>query len=154
VRARLVARLWRLAYRRQVASAFRTVPLYRERWALDGRTDPVLVAGRTGTYGGAIPAKEAQRRAADLVPLAGTPSRTSSVHNGQELYDPLLGVLGDRRGCGELHVDWRRVYVRETDAGLAFTLLWQRSPRLVDILTGAGGRVATCPRHGTPVVRP
>jgi hypothetical protein len=147
VKAHLVARLWRLAYRRQVTSAFRTVPLYRERWALDGRTDPVLVPGRTGTHGGAVDAKEAQRRLADLVPLAGGPA-----HDGDDLRGRLLGGLTERRSCGQSHVDWRRLYVRETEAGLAFTLLWQRSPRLVDILVGVEGRVGTCPRHGTPVV--
>jgi hypothetical protein len=147
MRARLVARLWRAAYLRQVRSAFRTVPLYRERWALDGRTDPVLVPGRTGTNGGAIEAKEAWRRAADLVPLSG-----GRVHGGDDLRERLLGGLTERRSCGWSHVDWRRVYVRATDAGLAVTLLWQRSPRLVDLLVGVDGRVGTCPRHGTPVV--
>ncbi len=146
MKARLVAWLWRAAYLRQVRSAFRTVPLYRERWALDGRTDPVLVPGRTGTSGGAIEAKEAARRAADLVPLSG-----GTVHSGDDLCEPLLS-LTERRSCGRSHVDWRRAYVRETDAGLAFTLLWQRSPRLVDILVGIEGRVGTCPRHGTPTV--
>jgi hypothetical protein len=147
MRARVIGLLWRAAYLRQVRSAFRTVPLYRERWALDGRTDPVLVPGRTGTSGGAIEAKEAGRRAADLVPLSG-----GSVHSGENLCEPLRAGLTERRSCGQSHVDWRRVYVRETDAGLAFTLLWQRSPRLVDILVGVEGRVGTCPRHGTPVV--
>ncbi|MCP2169513.1 hypothetical protein [Goodfellowiella coeruleoviolacea] len=63
--------LWRAAYRRAVRSAFATVPLYRERWALGGRTDPVVVPGRTGTHGGAITAEEAVRKVVDLVPLAG-----------------------------------------------------------------------------------
>ncbi|WP_410658291.1 hypothetical protein [Amycolatopsis sp. lyj-112] len=52
-------------------SAFATVPFYRERWALDGRTDPVLVPGRTGTDAGAAPLAEAVHKIVDLVPLAG-----------------------------------------------------------------------------------
>ncbi|MEC3977242.1 hypothetical protein [Amycolatopsis sp. H20-H5] len=52
-------------------SSFATVPLYRERWALDGREDPVVVKGRTGSTGGALPAEEAVRKLVDLVPLAG-----------------------------------------------------------------------------------
>ncbi|HET6288146.1 MAG TPA: hypothetical protein VFG15_15535 [Amycolatopsis sp.] len=52
-------------------SAFATVPFYRERWALDGRRDPVLVPGRTGTDSGAAPLAEAVHKIVDLVPLAG-----------------------------------------------------------------------------------
>ncbi|MFJ9781677.1 hypothetical protein ACIRSS_18975 [Amycolatopsis sp. NPDC101161] len=57
-------------------SAFATVPFYRERWALDGREDPVLVPGRTGTNGGAAPLAEAVHQLVDLVPLAGGAQRT------------------------------------------------------------------------------
>jgi hypothetical protein len=67
--------LWRAAYVRAVRSAFATVPFYRERWALDGREDPVLVPGRTGTNGGAAPLAEAVHRLVDLVPLAGGAAR-------------------------------------------------------------------------------
>src|SRR4051812_50046789 len=63
--------VWRAAYVRAVRSAFATVPFYRERWALDGREDPVVVPGRTGTNGGAAPLAEAVHRLVDLVPLAG-----------------------------------------------------------------------------------
>lgn len=241
-------RLWRAAYRRAVTAAFRTVPLYRERWALDGRTDPVLVPGRTGVDGGAVPAAEARRRLDDLVPLAGgsrevdplrglgpviamdrlvgrgdlvvvldddrsgelsrlpvgvrgrvcrvnglgalndTRRRAAVVVGSAEqlgrlpdeprarlrivprvgladltdavgdrglLHDHQLGFVGALRRCGAWHLDWRRVYARETDAGLAMTLLWQRSPCFVDVLVGGGvkGVVAGCPTHGTPVVR-
>jgi hypothetical protein len=253
-------RLWLAAYWRVVASSFRTVPLYRERWALSGRTDPVVVPGRTGVHGGAIPAEEALRRLADLVPLAGgdqhvdpmrglgpvlasshplpagalvavlapagprppsdLPARVrgcvvdldllasqqafpaiielsntlrragkvlatgedkalAQLHAalpdelaarldivpmreldgldtgpGGLLHDPALGFLGALRHCGRWHLDWPRVYARPTSGGLAFTLLRQRSPRMVDILLAGGvaGAVAPCPRHGTPVV--
>ena len=47
---------WLAAYRRVIRQVFRTVPFYRERWALVSR-DPVL-------------ADEVQRRRHDLVPLA------------------------------------------------------------------------------------
>jgi hypothetical protein len=139
-------RLWRADYLRVVRSTFRTVPFYRERWALDGRTDPVVVPGKTGTHGGAVPIAEALRRAADLVPLAG----------GDAPIGLELGVLGGPGPCGHWHLDWPRVYTRETGAGLAFTLLRQRSPRLVDIVPAEpiGSRLGRCPRHGTPVVRP
>ncbi|MGW4520697.1 hypothetical protein [Amycolatopsis sp. NPDC004378] len=60
-------------------SAFATVPFYRERWALDGREDPVLVPGRTGTNGGAAPLAEAVHQVVDLVPLAGGAQRTEPV---------------------------------------------------------------------------
>jgi hypothetical protein len=255
------AALWRAAYLRAVRSAFATVPLYRERWALEGRVDPVLVPGRTGRDGGAIDADEAIRKMVDLVPLAGgaehaDPARglghvlpaarpvgvpalvvladasipappvdlpkgmrgavvdpevfagdcetvarsevISALRRGEAvavvgpdksiaklsgalpedvahrpacvphrnldsldggpygvLHDPLLGYFGALRSCGRWHLDWRRVYARTTSAGIACTLLRQRSPRLVDILVAGGvrGAVGMCPRHGTPVVR-
>ena len=69
------------------------------------------------------------------------------------LRDSLLGYLGALRQCGRWHLDWRRVYARETDAGLAVTVLAQRSPCLVDVLIGHA-TLGRCPRHGTPVVLP
>ncbi|HWM03194.1 MAG TPA: hypothetical protein VNP92_12755 [Actinophytocola sp.] len=246
------SRGWHAAYRRVVRDAFATVPLYRERWALDGRTDPVLVPGRTGHDGGAIGHGEAIRRIPDLVPIGGgsaepdplrglgsvlprlgagglvvvldgtgarppadlreglrgcvlDPNRLTTDHTGALaeingrlrrgtavlavgtdkdlarlaealeddtlqvlptrelsdlgsaglLHDPLLGFLGNVGDCGRWHVDRRHVYVRETAAGLAFTVLGKASPRLVDILVGDGvpGTVARCPRHATPVLK-
>lgn len=247
---------WRIAYRRKVASVFRTVPLYREQWALSGRTDPVLVPGRPGVHSGAVRKEDALRRLVDLVPLAGgtatlDPQRglgpalsarfafrrggfvavldktdvlpPSDLPRGVTgcvldlpsgpaesawlaltvalrrdvpviavgtdkqlaalaaelpeelavrldavpvralreldsgphglLHDSVLGYLGALRQCGRWHVDWRRVYARETDAGIAMTVLSQRSPALVDILVGPG-TLGRCPRHGTPVVLP
>jgi hypothetical protein len=247
---------WRAAYRRMVNSSFRTVPLYREQWALIGRTDPEMVPGRRGVHSGAIQLGEVLRRLVDAVPLAGgtalvDPARglgpvlaardsfrgngivvildkaevlpptdlprgvvgcvadpsalsesawlsvTNAVRRGVTvvavgtdkqlaeltavlpdelaprldlvprrtlheldsgphgvLHDPTLGYLGVLRQCGRWHLDWPRVYARETDAGLAFTLLRQHSPRFVDLLVGGGGTLARCPRHGTPVVLP
>ncbi|MFC4079720.1 hypothetical protein [Amycolatopsis samaneae] len=237
-------------------SAFATVPFYRERWALDGREDPVLVPGRTGKDGGAAPLPEALHKIVDLVPLAGgtkrpdpgrglgrvlrtarPPGRDGLVVllGGDELrppadlprgvrgcvtdpdapaaavlgevsavlrrghrvlavgddkaivtftaavpgdlahrveavpqreidsldagpygvlHDPALGYLGALGDCGRWHLDWRHVYARLTDGGLAFTLLRQDSPRFVDVIPAGGVRaeVASCPRHGTPVV--
>ena len=248
--------VWSASYRRIVRSAFATVPLYRERWALDGREDPVVVPGKRGTDGGALGAGEMARKRVDLVPLAGgsaefdpcrglgpvladaRPAGRGTVvavldpairrppadlprgvrgcwldsealppaamaelvstlrRNGKViavgpdktlgmltaalpedvaarvgavpqrrldeldggpfgvLHDPALGYLGAFRDCGRWHVDWRNVFVRATSGGLAFTVLTQRSPRLVDILIAGGvrGRVEPCPRHGTPVV--
>jgi len=243
--------LWRTAYRRVVRSAFATVPFYRERWALGGRTEPRL---GSGSAEGAVSTEDLVRAAVDLAPLAGGPTGFDPVrglggllplarptagdgllvaleHPGARpvwdlprgwrgclvdaevddpalpevgaalgagrpvvavgpdkaldgftdrlpggdrvhrvprraldrldngpygvLHDPVLGYLGVLRDCGLWHLDWTRVYARRTRAGLAFTLLRQRSPRLVDALVGGGvpGRVEWCPRHGTPVVR-
>ncbi|SFB27793.1 hypothetical protein SAMN05216266_107195 [Amycolatopsis marina] len=253
-----VSALWRSEYRRAVRSAFDTVPFYRERWALDGRTQPTLVPGRTGTRDGAVTPDDAARAMVDLVPLAGgaarpdpvrglgsvlpharplrrdtlvvvadpemtlppadlggrmrgcvldpealltdepamteltnallrkdsvvavgpdkglaaldsalradlpqrldrVPHRTLAELDGGPyglIHDPQLGYLGAFHRCGRWHLDWRRVYVRSTRAGLAVTLLRQESPRMVDVLVAGGvaGKVASCPRHGTPVV--
>jgi hypothetical protein len=239
-----------------VKSSFRTVPLYREQWALVGRTDPEMVPGRVGVHSGAIQIAEAVRRVADLVPLGGgttlvdatrgvgavlaardalrgngvvvildkaevlpptdlprgvvgcvtdptalsestwlsvtnalrrnvtvvaigtdkqlaeltavlpddlaprldlVPRRTiHELDSGPHgvLHDPALGYLGVLRQCGRWHLDRPRVYARETDAGLAFTLLRQHSPRFVDMLVGGAATLGRCPRHGTPVVLP
>ena len=250
--------LWRLAYRRVVRSSFATVPFYRYRWAMQGRTDPVMVPGRTGVHGGAVHPDDAEAALVDLVPLpAGSPvepdpSRglgtvlgplpsgtlvavlggslppvdlprgvrgcvvdpeavtadgasaalaelTAALSRGDTvlavgtdkdlmrltgafpadlakrlgrrpvreldqldggpygvLHDRMLGYLGSFEACGRWHLDWQRVYARETGAGLAFTLLRQDAPRLVDVLVGGGvrARIAACPRHATPVVIP
>ncbi|WP_154814083.1 hypothetical protein [Actinophytocola xinjiangensis] len=159
---------WRVAYRRAVTSAFRTVPLYREVWALSGRTDPVLVPGRTGVDGGAVRSSVVRGRLADLVPLAGGAAVVDPTRGldhvrslggfGRDaepevvapdelaraggkrgvLRDPLLGFLGASRSCGEWHLDWPRVYARATGGGLAVTLLAHRSPMLVDVLVCDG----------------
>jgi hypothetical protein len=95
---------------------------------------------------------------AELSPLFGRrPVRELDQLDGGPyglLHDRLLGYLGAFGQCGRWHVDWTRVYVRETAAGLAFTLLRQDSPRFVDVLVANGvrGRVVPCPRHRTPVV--
>ncbi|GAA1232153.1 hypothetical protein GCM10009676_14060 [Prauserella halophila] len=256
----LAYRLWRAAYLRAVSSAFATVPLYRETWALHGRTDPVLVPGKTGSNGGALPADEVRRRLVDTAPLAGgstepDPARglaflltratqrpshrlvvvvdaevtrpptglprgsrgcvlhpdaaasagdepvlreiVDTLRRGERvlavgedknldalssalpaelpppdrvphhridrltggpfglLHDPLLGYLGVLRDCGRWHVDRRRVHVRETTGGLAFTVLERTSPRLVDVLVGGGvpGEVHACPQHASPVIQ-
>ena len=251
---------WRRGYLRVVRSSFAAVPFYRELWALGGRTEPVLVPGRTGVDGGAVPASALAGRAGDLAPLAGGPveidplrglgpvlaehlrvragalvvvvdaatprppvdlpagvrscvldpgglsgpyagmldevanhlrrgERVVAVGGDKDLDQlaaalpealvpgltrapvrgpedlaapvgpvglvahPVLGVLGGLGECGRWHLDHARVYLRATPAGPAYTLLRQRSPRLVDILAGIG-RPGWCPRHGTPVVEP
>ncbi|MFC7617124.1 hypothetical protein ACFQV2_30580 [Actinokineospora soli] len=63
-------------------ASFATVPFYRELWALGGRTDPVLVPGRTGVDGGAVRPSALTGRVGDLVPLAG----------GSAEIDPLRGL--------------------------------------------------------------
>lgn len=156
--------MWTMAYHRAVRSAFATVPFYRHRWALSGRTDPIMVDGRTGVHGGAVTAAEIIAHLVDLVPLSGGSTELDPLRglrsvlasspaagDAGRLHDPILGYLGARRGCGHWHLDWRRVYARSTTGGLAFTLLRQHSPRLVDVLAGTG-EVRTCPRHGTPIL--
>jgi hypothetical protein len=169
---------WRAAYRRVVHTSFATVAHYRYLWAVEGRTDPVLVPGRTGVHGGAIRPDDVERALGELVPLSGGRSHVDTERGHDSvlamvgvrgparelarldgcsdglIHDRMLGYLGAFGACGHWHLDWKRVYARETDAGLAFTLLRQHSPRLVDVLVGGGvpGRVARCPRHGTPVV--
>jgi hypothetical protein len=260
VRTSVLFALWRSDYLRLVRSTFATTPFYREHWAFHGRTDPVVVPGKEGAGGGAVPTGSVLRRMADLVPLSGgqsdvdpwrglgsvlascVPVSTGTlvavldgsgpqpptdlprgvrgcvldpatlpaddslaafseltgflrrgapvVATGTQkelaqvsaalpdglgdrprriprreldqldsgpfgiLADDTLGVLAGLRECGRWHVDWRRVYVRSTSAGLAFSLLQQKSPRMVDLLPAGGvpGEVAPCPRHRTPVL--
>jgi hypothetical protein len=86
-------RLRRRTRDRLVRSTFATVPFYRALWALDGRTDPVLVPGRTGARDGATPSAQARRHVIDLVPLAG----------GDAEIDPCRGlgpVLTESAGLG------------------------------------------------------
>ncbi|PWW51939.1 hypothetical protein DFQ13_11934 [Actinokineospora spheciospongiae] len=164
--------LWTPTYRRVVRTAFATVPHYRELWALHGRTDPTLVPGRTGAHAGATPAEVAVERLPDLVPLRGGPAEANPYrgletaplghpvplaaardHPGAGIIrDDLLGVLAVRADCGRWHLCHRDVYARATPLGLAFTLLRQRSPMLVDIAPGTQGAVGACPIHGKPVV--
>lgn len=150
-------RRWDRAYRRVVRSSFATVPFYRERWALGDR-DPATVG-------------EVESRLDDLVPLAEQPgprpapgpragARLSArdplppgATAGATIHDELLGDLAVLRGCGHWHVDWRRLYARNTPGGVAFTLLRQHSPRLVDVVVTPGPlRLVTCPHHRTPGV--
>lgn len=120
----LASRWWRAAYLRAVSSAFATVPLYRETWALHGRTDPVLVPGRTGSNGGALAADTVQRRLVDTAPLAGgstepdparglaglltratgLPSYRLVVVVDADVTHPPTGLPGRSRGC-VLHPD-------------------------------------------------
>ncbi|MFC3486441.1 hypothetical protein ACFORH_21005 [Amycolatopsis roodepoortensis] len=76
-------------------SAFATVPFYRERWALDGRTDPVLVPGRTGTDSGAAPLAEAVHKIVDLVPLAGGAQRIDPSRGLGPVLRKARSVTGD-----------------------------------------------------------
>ncbi len=92
-----VAALWRRAYRRVVRTAFDTVPFYRERWALDGRTDPTVVPGRTGSDDGATEPRDLRRAVVDLVPLAGGDTRVDAARGLGHVLDsarrPLPGTL-------------------------------------------------------------
>lgn len=172
---------WVRAYRRVARDSFRTVPFYRERWAL-------APASRV------ITRDEAQRRRADLIPLGGGAEETDDrpslrvigrfavavgvahrrtvrtaalvvaaeqfadpdapLSPGTLLRDPLLGYLGVVGDCGFWHLPWSEVYARRTERGIAVTLLQQKSPRLVDVLLPGDGaaNISVCVRHGCPVL--
>lgn len=68
---RFAERSWHRRYRRAVATAFATVPYYRERWSLTTTADPVDVT-------------EATARAEDLVPLRGGAATTPPFHGLRE----------------------------------------------------------------------
>jgi len=73
------------------------------------------------------------------------------------LYEPVLGYLGALvPACGRFHLDSPRVYARGRDGVVTFSLPGSRRPVLLEIVPpGADGlSVTTCPRHGTPVLRP
>ncbi|WP_433430368.1 hypothetical protein [Nonomuraea sp. CA-141351] len=75
--------------------------------------------------------------------------------HGHVVHDGHLGYLGGRhRGCGQVHVNWRRVHVRQTPEGPLFTLLRRRRPTLVGISVPGTAHLALerCRRHGTPVL--
>ena len=238
---------WRRAHRRLVHDTFRTVPFYREAWALHGAgpvtgddvrrrredlvplhggsavidrdrgVEVVAVSGRAGVDAVLVVSRSAPspvrrmpggprrvwlppagaddpaagrlvdvvagvragRRfvavgaAGDLAALrtrlpadarAGLPAVAVVATDDEEpapapgalLRDPVLGFLATAAACGLWHLDWRRVHARQSGAGVAVSLLRQRSPRLVDVLLAGPARwtVATCARHGTPVLTP
>jgi hypothetical protein len=105
-------------------------------------------------------------RLVDVASAAATPSLLplysareqvpAHTQPGAVLRDWLLGYLGAFCDCGRWHLDWRRVYAADTEHGVAFTILPQASPRLVDVLLAPGlrMRVERCAEHGTPVLAP
>ncbi|MEV4113336.1 hypothetical protein [Nonomuraea sp. NPDC049695] len=88
------------------------------------------------------------------LPLTDLETHERDAH-GHVVHDAQLGYLGGRdRGCGQVHVNWRRVHVRQTPAGPLFTLLRRRRPTLVGISVPGAAHLAVerCGRHGTPVL--
>ncbi|MCW2875912.1 MAG: hypothetical protein JWQ95_12 [Sphaerisporangium sp.] len=74
---------------------------------------------------------------------------------GDVVHDRLLGYLGGRRrDCRRIHLNWRRVHVRQTPAGPLFTLLRRRRPTLAGISVPGCAHLAVelCREHGTPVL--
>ncbi|WP_309569130.1 hypothetical protein [Actinokineospora sp. UTMC 2448] len=127
---------------------------------LDDVADHLRRGGRVVAVGGdkdldqlAAALPETLAHLVTRVPVRGPDDLTAPVGPHALIAHPLLGVLGGLGGCGRWHIDHPRVYLRATPAGPAYTLLRQRSPRLVDVLAGHG-RPGWCPRHGTPVVEP
>lgn len=73
------------------------------------------------------------------------------------LYEPTLGYLGALvPGCRQFHVDSPRVYPRERDGAVAFSLPRSRRPTLLDIVPAGADRVAVgrCEHHGTAILTP
>jgi hypothetical protein len=71
------------------------------------------------------------------------------------LHDAHLGYLGARhRACGRVHVNWRRLHVRQTLDGLLFTMLCRRRPTLVDIVVSGTAHlsVSRCRIHHSPII--
>lgn len=121
----------------------------------------VALAARTGLFGrsdveGVGPGRSAQadsqRRITPLPVHSPREGLPAAAGPGAVLHDGLLGYLAVVGECGRWHLDWRRVYAADTEDGVAFTVLRQRSPRLVDVLAGPGLQLGRCPRHRTPVL--
>lgn len=102
MRSWLTDRRWRASYRRTVRHAFDRVPLYRELWAMDGRTEPVLVPDRTGRLDGALTVQQALRRAIDLVPSGEEPAEPDL---GRGLRTALAGAGQRVRGSRLVSLD-------------------------------------------------
>jgi hypothetical protein len=71
------------------------------------------------------------------------------------LHDAHLGYLGARhQACGQVHVNWRRLYVRQAPDGLLFTVLRRRRPTLVNVVVPGTAHLmlGRCRIHHSPVI--
>lgn len=87
--------------------------------------------------------------------LARQPVTAAADRSSLLVHDDHLGYLAGRHPeCGELHVNHRHFYVRQTATGLAWTGLRRSRPTLVDVLAGGRWTLAGCAQHGVPVLVP
>jgi hypothetical protein len=71
------------------------------------------------------------------------------------LHDARLGYLGARhQECGQAHLNWRRLYVRQSPNGPLFTMLRRRRPTLVNVVVPGTAHLSAgqCPVHGSPIL--
>lgn len=123
--------------------------------AFQAAHDPALLGtdAQIARLGGAEHAAQLflRRSLADL----STPSESRLSGKGEVLHDPRLGYLGARhRECGQVHVNWRRLHVRQSHDGTLFTLLRRRRPTLVNIALPGTAHLTPgrCTVHGTPIL--
>jgi len=160
-------------YRRAVASAFATVPYYREWWSETGLGAPTnievaerrredLVPLRLSGQAVAAPDADYGLRALRRLGLA-SKVRPADRHDprrglpvtarvGAVAHDPLLGYLAVFGMCGRWHVAVPDFHAREVPGGVAFTALRSRPFRLVDVQFPAPVGLDDCPEHRTPVL--
>lgn len=68
------------------------------------------------------------------------------------VHSPALGYLAGRAdGCGHLHVDSSRLYLRDGRDGVYATVLCGAGPVRLDVYI-PGPSVVPCPQHGGPVL--
>jgi hypothetical protein len=171
------SRSWRRRYEKVVASAFATVPHYREWWSENGIGAPTDIDVAVRRQVELIPLRRAPR-AAETVSEYGARAakrlRVADLHEppsprydmrvslpadavpGAVAHHPLLGHLAVFGRCGQWHVTYPDFYAREVPGGVAFTALRRTALLLVDIHLGmhAPAHLGTCPEHLTPVLRP
>ncbi len=145
-----------------VASETRRAALNREALAV------VEAAGAGTVVGGpdeldAVPgAADPRLRPVRRLPVAAAAEGAEGAEGAERgaggpavLFEPRLGYLGGwMPECGLPHLDTPRVYARDRDGVVAFSLPRSRRPTLLDIVP-AGAEAVTvgdCPRHGTPVL--
>lgn len=155
--------IWPAAYR-VLLSSTAAVPSPEHRAALNREAMAVVDAGGAGWLVGApeelaaLPeGGDPRLRPVHRLPVAAVADGAHSANGDAPLllHEPVLGYLGARvPGCGEVHLD-DRVYARERDGVVTFSLPRSRRPVLLEMVPPGADRVSVgaCPRHGTPSLR-
>ena len=139
-----------------VASPERRDELNREALAVLGPAGPGWVVAGPDEWAALPEAADPRLRPVLRVPVAAVTDPTT-MSGPVVLYEPVLGYLGALvPACGRFHLDSPRVYARGRDGVVTFSLPGSRRPVLLEIVPpGTDGlSVTTCPRHGTPILRP